>query len=609
MSLSARRDPEPRTAVVVGAGRRWPVRRDLLQLRVTGVDGLIQFGPSVVRRKGASSAFGSGGELKGPGSFAEGGAGAAGVAAVPGGGGEADLNHIYRKVTWSIAPLFMATTMMSTIDRGNLSYASISFIPTLKLTPTAYGVGSSLFFATYILGLVPFGLLAPHVGARRLLAGLLVAWGAVATCMAAVRNEAGFFALRLLLGACESGAMPCMWAHLMQFYPKHRLPRPFAYLYMGIALAGIVGAPLAAGLLALDGRGGLHGYQWLFILEGAPAVLLGALVFLTLPDRPAAVRGLAPPEVAALEADLASEAADQAARKKTPARALMGAVLRGRYFPLLAAAFFIAGVIATTYVYWTPLIINSLLKGSTLSRSAAAGGSARSSLPAVGLSTLPMAVAAVTCFLNAAHAQRRREVFLHAALPLAAAGVITVCFPFMAEASPVLGFISLVLTLACALAANPAITSINALIHKGPEETIALPMLDTFLNLGAVVGAPITGAIIQKTSRGFFWVTIVMGILILILVMGILILVAASLLLILRAWVARGPLAQQLYLTPKGRAARAAAAGAAAAAGGEAANGAAAPPGGAAAAGGGAAAVGGGQVVIEVAGGGGGAKA
>lgn len=112
-----------------------------------------------------------------------------------------DLDRAYRRAMLATAPLFAAIVAISAIDRNNLSYASISWLPAIGLTPSQYGLGTSLFYATYTLGLVPFGLLAPHVGARRMLAALLVAWGAVAACMALVRGPGTFYLLRLLLGA------------------------------------------------------------------------------------------------------------------------------------------------------------------------------------------------------------------------------------------------------------------------------------------------------------------------------------------------------------------------------------------------------------------------
>jgi hypothetical protein len=191
-------------------------------------------------------------------------------AATGGGASEAELDAIYRRITLAVCPLFALTMAIATIDRNNLSQASISLIPTLKLSPTAYGgfdrtpaaggsirrwqccrrtpyppatlhprtnpkppsnpprprlrAGSagSCFYATFIIGLVIFALLVPHVGARRVLAGVMVAWGVIATCTAFVTNQGGLVAVRLLLGLAESGAIPSMWAHLMSFFPKKR---------------------------------------------------------------------------------------------------------------------------------------------------------------------------------------------------------------------------------------------------------------------------------------------------------------------------------------------------------------------------------------------------
>jgi hypothetical protein len=128
----------------------------------------------------------------------------------------------------------------------------------------------------------------------------------------------------------------------------------------------------------------------------------------------------------------------------------------------------------------------SLLQGSALTPRAAAGSSAKGSLPAVALSTIPAVVAAAACVGAAAHAQHKKELFLHAALPLFAAGAITSFFPLLTRAHPALGFVALVLTMAFALAANPSISSILALLYKGPTEVVALPLFDAILTVGAV---------------------------------------------------------------------------------------------------------------------------
>jgi predicted MFS family arabinose efflux permease len=187
-------------------------------------------------------------------------------------------------------------------------------------------------------------------------------------------------------------------------------------------------------------------------------------------------------------------------------------------------------------------MIQGLLNGKVLTASAAAGSSAKGSLPAVGLSTIPYAVAGLTVVLASAHAQRRRELFLHGALPLLASGIIIALFPVLAAAHPVAGFVGLVATLSFGLAANPSISSILALLHKGPHEVVALPLFDTIVNVGAVIGAPLAGVIVQKTTTGFTIVAVLMG---------CLICVAALLVLALGAWVAHGPMAEALHLRPR----------------------------------------------------------
>lgn len=341
--------------------------------------------------------------------------------------------------------------------------------------------------------------------------------------------------------------MPAMWHHLSKFFTKDRITKPFGFLYAGVALSGIVGAPLAVGLLALDGRGGLPGYKWLFVLEGIPAALLGLLVFLLLPDEPRDVRGLTPQEAEALQADLKQEAAEDDSRRSLGLRGswrLVASVLCTRFTPLMAVITFVSGFVSSIFVFWAPLIVQSLITGRALGPEAAKGSSARGSLPAVGLSTVPYAVGAVTVLLAAAHAQRKKELFAHGAVPLFAGGVLTALFPVLTRAHPAVGFVALCATLACSLAANPSVTSILTLMNKGPQQSVAMPVYDSIMHLGAILGSPVAGVIVQRSGGGFTWVTIVMG---------ILIMVAAALVAVLGVWVAHTDKAEQVLLRRRRR--------------------------------------------------------
>jgi len=197
-------------------------------------------------------------------------------------------------------------------------------------------------------------------------------------------------------------------------------------------------------------------------------------------------------------------------------------------------------------VFWTPLIIRGLLTGEVLTSKAAAGDnrSIKGSLPAVGLSTIPFAVGVFCVWAAAWHAQKTKELVLHAAIPLMIGGVVMACFPLLANASPIAGFVGLIVAVALPLSANATISAIMAAINRGPQEVVALPCFDVIMNLGAIIGAPVVGLIIQKTTTGFKWATVSIG---------CLVVVAAFMLLALAVWVAHGPLAAQLFLRRRQR--------------------------------------------------------
>lgn len=146
------------------------------------------------------------------------------------------------------------------------------------------------------------------MGARLWLSILLVGWGAVATCMMFVKGVASFYVLRVLLGAFEAGAVPGIWYHLALFIPANRITSPYAYLSVAIMAANVLGAPLAAGLLSMDGLGGLKGWQWLFMLEGIPSVLLGLVLVVVLPNTPHQARWLSPAEAELVEQEVRRQA-------------------------------------------------------------------------------------------------------------------------------------------------------------------------------------------------------------------------------------------------------------------------------------------------------------
>ncbi|PSC74031.1 MFS transporter isoform A [Micractinium conductrix] len=205
--------------------------------------------------------------------------------------GEALERRLARRL---LPPLFMVS-LLCQLDRSNLAFAALQMDAQLGFSKTIHGLGSGLFFVGY-LAQVPANMVCLAVGPRRWLPGLLVAWGCIAACFAGVRGVRSFLALRLLLGVAEAGAYPAIFVWLGAFFTPRQLGPAFTWVTTATAVAGLLGAPLAACLMSLDGALGLEGWRWLFLVEGfAPVLLAAALPFL-LPATPLTAAFLAPAE-------------------------------------------------------------------------------------------------------------------------------------------------------------------------------------------------------------------------------------------------------------------------------------------------------------------------
>jgi MFS family permease len=178
------------------------------------------------------------------------------------------------------------------------AYASVQMNADLHYSDAVYGLGSGIFFAGYMIFQIPSQWVAERVGLSRWISFLMLGWGAVATAMIGLTGSPGqLYAIRFLLGMFEAGTFPTMWAHLTRFYAGGPgLAAAWGFIGAAQPLAQVVGAPLAAGLLLTDGALGLHGWQWLFLVEGVPTILAGLWIWLTLAPTPEKAKFLAPAE-------------------------------------------------------------------------------------------------------------------------------------------------------------------------------------------------------------------------------------------------------------------------------------------------------------------------
>src|SRR5437868_11267503 len=197
-----------------------------------------------------------------------------------------------RKVTWRIVPFLMVCYFIAFVDRVNAGFAALHMNHDIGLTAAAFGLGGGLFYVSYVLCEVPSNLAMQKVGARLWIARIMIPWGIVSACTAFVSGPYSFYAVRLLLGAAEAGFFPGVILYLTYWFPAQHRGRIVALFMVAIPLSSFFGSPISAALLQLDGLGGLHGWQWMFILEALPAVTLGVVSFFFLSDGPAHARWL-----------------------------------------------------------------------------------------------------------------------------------------------------------------------------------------------------------------------------------------------------------------------------------------------------------------------------
>lgn len=214
---------------------------------------------------------------------------------------------VMQKVFWRLVPLLMALYVVSYIDRINVGFAALTMNKDLGLSAHAYGWGAGIFFLGYCLFEVPSNLLLQRVGARRWIARILITWGTLSCAMALVQGPISFLVLRFLLGVAEAGFFPGVILYLSYWFPARYRARIVAAFMLSIPLAIAIGAPLSTWILQLDGWHGLKGWQWLFIIEGLPAVLGTFAVLRYLTERPAVAGWLSANEKAWLEQQLAAD--------------------------------------------------------------------------------------------------------------------------------------------------------------------------------------------------------------------------------------------------------------------------------------------------------------
>lgn len=295
-----------------------------------------------------------------------------------------DGRALYRKISWRLIPYMFLLYIVAYLDRVNVGFAAMDIQRDLHFSNTVYGTGAGIFFLGSALFDLPSNLILTRVGARVWMARIMISWGVISTCMMFMRSAESFYVLRFLLGVSEAGFFPGMIIYLTYWFPTPERARAVARFMTATSLAGVVGGPLSSAVLRMNGLHGLAGWQWLFLTEGVPTILLGISVLFLLKDHPEQAGWMTREERVWLAAELRrdSELYGAASHHR------LGDAFKLPALWVLGGAYFVSQVGVYIVNLWMPLILSSFSRGA-----ADAGLMARySTIPYLAAAAMTVAV-------------------------------------------------------------------------------------------------------------------------------------------------------------------------------------------------------------------------
>jgi D-galactonate transporter len=386
---------------------------------------------------------------------------------------------LYRKVSLRLVPFLFLCYVAAYLDRVNVGFAKLGMQADLQYSDTVYGLGAGIFFIGYFLFEVPSNLLMARVGARIWIARIMISWGVISAALMFATSAASFYALRFLLGVAEAGFFPGIILYLTYWYPAQRRARIVALFMSGVAVAGVVGGPLSGGIMrAFDGDLGLKGWQWLFLLEGVPSVLLGVWTLFYLDDGIRSARWLGEDEKQYLERAIR---VDGSGRQHLPLGALF---VSGKVW-LLALVYFLFVMGLYGVSFWLPQLVRNTGVQDVFQ---------------VGLLTaIPYGVAAVAMVLAARHSDRSGERRWHAAGAafLGAAG-LALCTWYGHDTLPAM--LALSLATAGILSTFPIFWSLPTGMLDGAAAAAGIALINSVGNLAGFVSPYLVGAVKDATG-------------------------------------------------------------------------------------------------------------
>ena len=377
------------------------------------------------------------------------------------------------RVSWRLLPLLLALFIASFLDRTNLGVASLQMNGDLALSATAYAFGAGVFYFGYALFEVPSNLFLARVGARVWIARIAITWGIAASAMILVRSASSFYALRFLLGIAEAGFFPGIVWYLGRWFPERERARAMSRFMIAIPLAGAIGGPVGGALLSLNGRLGLAGWRWLFLIEGLPPIVLGMVALRYLTDSPEKAEWLTPDQREWLVGEMQRERAAGAGLERADTkRALTSGV---------------TWLLALTYLFALSGGLGPVFFGPILVRDALGLGDAGTGLVmgAIGIAGV------IGMLVNGWHSDRTNERVVHSAAPLM---VVAAGFAMMARGGNPAWTIGGLFAVAIAISAfTPTFWCVPSAMFTGTAAAAAIALINSVGNLGGYLGPTLLG--------------------------------------------------------------------------------------------------------------------
>jgi sugar phosphate permease len=390
-----------------------------------------------------------------------------------------DLASAVAKVKRRVLPLFVIMFIVNYIDRVNIGFVRPYLAADIHIDAAAYGLGAGLFFVSYAVLEIPSNMLLQRLGARAWLTRIMLTWGLAAAGMAFVRGETSFFAMRLLLGAAEAGFFPGVLYYFTQWLPRAERGKAMAVFLSGSALASVLSGPISGALLMLHG-GSLHGWQWMFIVEGLASVVLAGVVWRWLDSRPADARWLTPGERTAITSTIAAEQVEREATRTF--KPTLWRLLRDPQIVLFCLIYFAISLTIYGATFWLPTIIRQMGQFNDFE---------------VGLfNAIPWLISIVAMYCFAALAARLlfQQAWVAIALLVAAAGMF-----FSASGSAASSFIAICFAAIGFKAASALFWPIPQAYLDARIVAAVLAVINSLGNLGGFV-APSAFGYLEKAT-------------------------------------------------------------------------------------------------------------